>query len=106
MKNIISYDSLVNYFINSKDVKIAKITIDNYELNCIYVNNLANTDEFNSHFTPIFNKDNLDVLDNIFPGICKKIDITDFLTIEEQIFNGKILILSNNVNYEFNIIKN
>lgn len=105
MKNIISYDSLVKYFINSIDVKIAKIIIDNYELNCIYVNNLANTDEFNSHFTPIFNKNNINNLDNLFPGICKKIDITDFLTIEEQIFNGKILILSDNINYEFNIIK-
>lgn len=102
---MINYDSIKEYFNSSKDVIISKLNIEDLELICIYTNNLSNTDEFTSHYTPLFNKNNIDKLDNIFIGICKKIDISNYKDIEELIFNGKILILTSNVNYEFNIIK-
>ena len=102
---MINYDSIKEYFSHSKDVIISKILIDTLELTCVYVNNLANAEEFNSHFSPIFDRNNIYNLNNIFPGICQKIDISKIRNIETLIFNGKILVLSNSINYEFNIIK-
>ncbi|MBQ8292790.1 MAG: spore germination protein [Bacilli bacterium] len=102
----ITYDKLKEYFKNSKDVNINEFYRDNHYFICMYVENQANIMEFNANYITKINANNINSLTSIFPGIFNRITNVNYSTIEESVFNGKILLLiDNEIYYEIILIK-
>lgn len=74
--------------------------------NCIicYQEHLCNILEFMKEFYPRIEENYKKDLDEIFPGICKKID-KDFSLIEEMIFSGLLIAYRNFQYYAFDLAK-
>jgi hypothetical protein len=69
-----------------------------------YHNHLCNILEFMKDFYPILERRMLDDIDDIFPGICKKIE-EDIVKIEQMVFSGLLVCRRGNKYYAFDLAK-
>ena len=69
-----------------------------------YHNHLCNILEFMKDFYPVLERRMLEDIDDIFPGICKKID-KDFIKIEQMIFSGLLVCERSGKYYAFDLAK-
>ena len=70
----------------------------------IYQEQLCNILEFMKDFYPRMNEDKNKDLDELFPGICKRIE-NDKATIEKLIFCGLLISVRNGIIYAFDMSK-
>ena len=73
-------------------------------LTICYHNHLCNILDFMKDFYPVLEKRMLEDLDDIFPGICKKIE-SDLFIIEQMIFSGVLVCKRSNKYYAFDLAK-
>lgn len=73
-------------------------------LTICYHNHLCNILEFMKDFYPVLEKRMLENLDDIFPGICKKVE-SDLFIIEQMIFSGILVCERSNKYYAFDLAK-
>ena len=69
-----------------------------------YHNHLCNILEFMKDFYPVLERRMLEDIDDIFPGICKKVD-EDLVKIEQMIFSGLLVCKRSNKYYAFDLAK-
>ena len=86
---------------SSNDV-IYKVTKANVTI--CYHNHLCNILEFMKDFYPVLEKRMLEDIDEIFPGICKKVD-EDIVKLEQMVFSGLLVCKRGNKYFAFDLAK-
>ena len=86
---------------NSADIVYKKTKAN---VTICYHNHLCNILEFMKDFYPVLEKRTLEDIDEIFPGICKKVD-EDIVKIEQMIFSGLLVCKRGKDYYAFDLAK-
>ena len=87
-KNI---NKFLNECENCKEVVISDNYINDIKFKVIYIIEMVDIRKFNYEIKPYINKDNIEMLDKIYLGLCLRISDISQNNLEYLLYNGKIL---------------
>lgn len=95
----------INEFLNEcedcKEVVISNNYVNDINYKIIYIIEMVDIRKFNYEIKPYINKDNINILDKIYLGLCIRVSDISKSNLEYLLYNGKILLFYNDNYYIF-----
>ncbi len=96
------YQQIINRIKTSDEIITKEFTLDNSRLLLIYSSNIGDIKEFNNYYLNKINQNNINELDNAFPGIVN--ECKNHQKIFDDIMNGELILYINESKaFKFNL---
>ena len=94
---------ILNDLRSREEIISCKLTIDNLESEIFYISDMADIKKFNDFYLEKINKNNYQSLDQVIPGIVKKITLFTSNHFNVLLASGNLLLIINEEYYMFNL---